>query len=1284
MPALLKLLFDQSGIADNRGKALALPATDLPVLDILVPGDSRKPPSSTTRKCTLRTDSDGSALSILDSSSGNFDDFIGSPEDVVVSALMPSQSGAKQTFIVHKCCKFGTNEQSSETIFIDALSGQRTVLTKPQSSRSVQWPSARKHAAACIVTIASIVPSEAAAQPTAPTAQPTPEPVDPKAKGKPAGKDAGKKGAPEPVVTAVPAAAAVAPGGRECNCPLLLMFGGTEGTTGQMSSDLYALHLDGDAIEKHASLTASAGEAVPAESAPGSDTVGPPAVWVKVKTTVTGGGAGPGARMQHSLTTAGSGSKVVLFGGYGFRSELAQQSGAQPSMLNDCWVLDTKTWQWTRLVTTGMPPAPRSQHSTASNAFLPDEASLELRPWQLSVCADLRSVLPIYRTLASALNRQPGEMHEAELLFEQKPEPPPVPVVPEPAPVAEPPPSVPAATAKGAAAKAASAPASAAKAAKAAPVDTTPVAAPVAVAPPPPPKVTSLGPDVVFIFGGICDPFVLAQHRQEVLSAPQLRDKGRGASRIKSGGNTASAVNSTSTPRPEPSDASAAGAPATTEQASTSSPSRSRQRPDDMLDPVIYALVLDEALAEALEAADPAAKERRERALAAEDEMTAKLKAELAARQPPRPPTPPPQPAAAAPTAAAKGKAAPAAGKAAPAPAPSSTPSSQAEPSAVETPRTEGPVKATAVWTSLPAVLPPMAQGHLMPEIEGALLGVQPFRSVMDGDDALVGGSGVLPTGPFAPLPLTLEGDSFMSLSADSVQQGDAPRLQPASQRSSIVGSMSRSRLSAAGPTASLGSGRPSYKSLAHRKHDTYMRRYGHTASSFLISSPEYIHAAQQAISGAALEQGEQGSAGVPRAAQGAGPVPCIGQTHHLHIVLYGGITDAHLRSNAKRLFKQAPAPLDDPALARAAIPAGVLLELLPHEVLKQKLAPPAAELYDGYGGFILKPRDATTGLEVVRRQYSSQEGGGEEGVYEGESDAGVRTGRGSMTWSSVQKGESSAQDARAAAVGLPGSVFSGDWLSYDGVWAEDVPHGPCNQLVFRDGRTFTGSVHNGAMQGHGSLTGPAEHSAQPQSFAASDSCVSVSGWPICAVSGDWEGGVPNGQGAVTYPYGAYEGLLANGLPHGPGTLNVRLDGGATVCAIGEWARGRLHSSDCHWMLTAVSGQHLEVYRGPFLDGYRHGEGAVVEMRNGCHYEGPYKFGRRNGHGKCTYITGDTYVGKFVGDVRSGKGTLLHKNGDQFVGIWENDEKNGPGLFKYITKGTEIQGTWRNGRLLDL
>jgi hypothetical protein len=316
----------------------------------------------------------------------------------------------------------------------------------------------------------------------------------------------------------------------------------------------------------------------------------------------------------------------------------------------------------------------------------------------------------------------------------------------------------------------------------------------------------------------------------------------------------------------------------------------------------------------------------------------------------------------------------------------------------------------------------------------------------------------------------------------------------------------------------------------------------------------------------------------------------------------------------------------------------------------------------------------------VVRRTYTDDFG---THAFEGECDAGVRSGHGTMRWE---------------------AGGGGPCLAYDGHWQADLPHGR-GRMEFADGSTYDGEWRQGRQEGRGRGTWPAAPGTAsdgvPDAWFAPHGRVALDeGFKLVGYEGDWLANLPHGHGTARFSNGAvFAGSFAFGHVQGPGELTAQSaadgaahrDGGArlrgaggrlSLVAVGNWREGALHDAAALWKLDSALGGPVETYNGPFVSGLREGEGATVELADGSHYEGPYRSGRRNGIGQCRYANKDIFRGKFVADKRSGKGSLLRANGDVYVGCFENDELSGPGLLRKAATLTETHGTWRSGKLI--
>ncbi|CCI39874.1 unnamed protein product [Albugo candida] len=124
-----------------------------------------------------------------------------------------------------------------------------------------------------------------------------------------------------------------------------------------------------------------------------------------------------------------------------------------------------------------------------------------------------------------------------------------------------------------------------------------------------------------------------------------------------------------------------------------------------------------------------------------------------------------------------------------------------------------------------------------------------------------------------------------------------------------------------------------------------------------------------------------------------------------------------------------------------------------------------------------------------------------------------------------------------------------------------------------------------------------------------------------------------------------YSGEFENGIPHGQGTS--------------------LH--------------HIETYTGRFHCGKRRGQG-MSTLSDGTIYKGEWRNSKRNGFGVCQYArTRDRYEGKWVGGVRCGRGVCTYASGAVYNGEWKNDCRHGDGRITY-PDGTLLEGRWKEDK----
>jgi hypothetical protein len=167
---------------------------------------------------------------------------------------------------------------------------------------------------------------------------------------------------------------------------------------------------------------------------------------------------------------------------------------------------------------------------------------------------------------------------------------------------------------------------------------------------------------------------------------------------------------------------------------------------------------------------------------------------------------------------------------------------------------------------------------------------------------------------------------------------------------------------------------------------------------------------------------------------------------------------------------------------------------------------------------------------------------------------------------------------------------------------------------------------------------------------------------------GEISGGVPNGQGTLTYPGGRnYVGEFKDGKFHGQGTFTFP-DGEKYV---GEFKDGFRHGQGIYIFPDG------EKYVGEWKDGSKHGQGTYTFL-DGRKYTGEWKDGSKHGQGTFTFPDGAKYVGEFKDGLPNGQGTETSPDGAKYVGEWKDGSKHGQGTYTY-SDGRKYTGEWKDG-----
>ncbi len=102
-------------------------------------------------------------------------------------------------------------------------------------------------------------------------------------------------------------------------------------------------------------------------------------------------------------------------------------------------------------------------------------------------------------------------------------------------------------------------------------------------------------------------------------------------------------------------------------------------------------------------------------------------------------------------------------------------------------------------------------------------------------------------------------------------------------------------------------------------------------------------------------------------------------------------------------------------------------------------------------------------------------------------------------------------------------------------------------------------------------------------------------------------------------------------------------------------------------------------YSGGCKDGLAHGYGEVAGLAS---YQGTFRHGKKQGQGVKRMSNGDVYRGEFVDDFRHGRGEYIWGGqtpwaGQRYQGEYVKDLRHGQGVFIWAN-GDRYQGLWQN------
>jgi hypothetical protein len=153
----------------------------------------------------------------------------------------------------------------------------------------------------------------------------------------------------------------------------------------------------------------------------------------------------------------------------------------------------------------------------------------------------------------------------------------------------------------------------------------------------------------------------------------------------------------------------------------------------------------------------------------------------------------------------------------------------------------------------------------------------------------------------------------------------------------------------------------------------------------------------------------------------------------------------------------------------------------------------------------------------------------------------------------------------------------------------------------------------------------------------------------------------------------AYEGPFLNGKRHGAGAVCTKLDGSGKY--IGTFRK------DVFIEGTYITSDYT--YSGQFQDGRFCKYGTLMQS-SGTIYQGEWKNGIYHGQGKLIHTNNDVYEGQFFVGQKEGQGTMKYSNGSIYEGKWRSDVKHGPGKEIYGCASLSYEGEFlydqRHGR----
>jgi hypothetical protein len=85
-------------------------------------------------------------------------------------------------------------------------------------------------------------------------------------------------------------------------------------------------------------------------------------------------------------------------------------------------------------------------------------------------------------------------------------------------------------------------------------------------------------------------------------------------------------------------------------------------------------------------------------------------------------------------------------------------------------------------------------------------------------------------------------------------------------------------------------------------------------------------------------------------------------------------------------------------------------------------------------------------------------------------------------------------------------------------------------------------------------------------------------------------------------------------------------------------------------------------YTGQFRDGVYHGSGCYLDATAGTKFVGQWDHGRKHGHGRQTWSSGQSYTGNYRLGQRHGYGRMVYADGTVYAGGWSKSLRHGYGI----------------------